>query len=171
MFPLAAGLAAAQIDSTAAVNGGMLQAISHATAKAAMFMAAGLIYTTLGHDRIADLRGVARALPMTLVAFALGGASLIGLPPSGGFLAKWLLVSAAIDRPVVVGARDARGGPAHQRLRLHRRRARDGSPVRRMDPAGARSLLSAGGRAGAGLLLVSARQQTPSAVGHGARVG
>ncbi len=96
MFPLAAGLAAAQIDSTAAVNGGMLQAISHATAKAAMFMAAGLIYTTLGHDRIADLRGAARALPMTLLAFALGGASLIGLPPSGGFLAKWLLVSAAI---------------------------------------------------------------------------
>jgi len=74
----------------------MLQAISHATAKAAMFMAAGLIYTTLGHDRIADLRGVAQALPMTVVAFALGGASLIGLPPSGGFLAKWLLVSAAI---------------------------------------------------------------------------
>ncbi|MFO1422058.1 MAG: proton-conducting transporter membrane subunit [Candidatus Competibacteraceae bacterium] len=96
MFPLAAGLAAAQIDSAAAVNGGLLQAISHATAKAAMFMAAGLIYTTLGHDRIADLRGVARALPMTVVAFALGGASLIGLPPSGGFLAKWLLVSAAI---------------------------------------------------------------------------
>ena len=96
MFPLAAGLAAAQLDSAAAVNGGLLQAISHATAKAAMFMAAGLIYTTLGHDRIADLRGVARALPMTLVAFALGGASLIGLPPSGGFLAKWLLVSAAI---------------------------------------------------------------------------
>ena len=59
-------------------------------------MAAGLIYTTLGHDRIADLRGVARALPMTMVAFALGGASLIGLPPSGGFLAKWLLVSVAI---------------------------------------------------------------------------
>jgi formate hydrogenlyase subunit 3/multisubunit Na+/H+ antiporter MnhD subunit len=96
MFPLAAGLAAAQLDSAAAVNGGMLQAISHATAKAAMFMAAGLVYTTLGHDRVTDLRGVAQALPMTVIGFALGGAALIGLPPSGGFLAKWLLVSAAI---------------------------------------------------------------------------
>lgn len=96
MFPLVAGLEAAQIDSASAVSGGMLQAISHATAKAAMFMAAGLIYSTLGHDRVADLRGVGRALPMTLLAFALGGASLIGLPPSGGFLAKWLLLSAAI---------------------------------------------------------------------------
>jgi len=96
MFPLVAGLEAAQIDSARAIDGGMLQAISHATAKAAMFMAAGLIYSTLGHDRVADLRGAGRALPMTLVAFALGGASLIGLPPSGGFLAKWLLLSSAI---------------------------------------------------------------------------
>jgi formate hydrogenlyase subunit 3/multisubunit Na+/H+ antiporter MnhD subunit len=74
----------------------MLQAISHAMAKAAMFMAAGLVYATLGHDRVADLRGLASALPMTVLAFALAGASLIGLPPSGGFLAKWLLISAAI---------------------------------------------------------------------------
>ncbi|MDM0000945.1 proton-conducting transporter membrane subunit [Variovorax sp. J22P240] len=96
MFPLVFGMDAAQLDSASTVSGGMLQAISHATAKAAMFMAAGLIYSTLGHDRVADLRGVGRALPMTMVAFALGGASLIGLPPSGGFLAKWLLLSAAI---------------------------------------------------------------------------
>ncbi len=96
MFPLVVGLEAAQLNSGSALTGGMLQAISHATAKAAMFMAAGLVYKTLGHDRIADLRGVGGVLPMTVVAFALAGASLIGLPPSGGFLAKWLLLSAAI---------------------------------------------------------------------------
>lgn len=33
---------------------------------------------------------------MTMLAFALGGVSLVGLPPSGGFLAKWLLLSAAL---------------------------------------------------------------------------
>ncbi|HTR06695.1 MAG TPA: proton-conducting transporter membrane subunit [Paraburkholderia sp.] len=91
MFPLAV-----QHHSAQAVTGGLLQAISHATAKAAMFLAAGLIYATLGHDRLADLRGAARALPMTVTAFALAGAALIGLPPSGGFLAKWLLMSAAL---------------------------------------------------------------------------
>ncbi|WP_051534825.1 complex I subunit 5 family protein [Deefgea rivuli] len=96
MFPLAAGLTAMHLPSAAAEIGGMLQVISHATAKAAMFMAAGLIYTTLGHDRIADLRGVGRQLPMTMLAFALAGASLIGLPPTGGFLAKWLLLTAAL---------------------------------------------------------------------------
>ena len=96
MFPLAAGLAALQLPSAPAVTGGMLQVISHATAKAAMFMGAGLIYSTLGHDRIADLQGVGRLLPLTMLAFALGGIALIGLPPSGGFMAKWLLVAAAL---------------------------------------------------------------------------
>ncbi len=96
MFPLVAGLAAMQLPTGSTVTGGMLQAISHATAKAAMFMGAGLIYATLGHDRIADLQGVGRQLPMTMLAFALAGASLIGLPPAGGFLAKWLLLTAAL---------------------------------------------------------------------------
>jgi formate hydrogenlyase subunit 3/multisubunit Na+/H+ antiporter MnhD subunit len=44
-----------------ALTGGILQAISHAFAKAAMFMAAGLMAGVLGHDRIADLRGIGRA--------------------------------------------------------------------------------------------------------------
>lgn len=97
MFPLCIGLAHANLDYTAALHGGMLQAISHATAKAAMFMAAGLMYSSLGHDRIADLRGMGHTLPITVLAFALGGISLVGLPPSGGFYAKWLLLSAALS--------------------------------------------------------------------------
>jgi formate hydrogenlyase subunit 3/multisubunit Na+/H+ antiporter MnhD subunit len=96
MFPLVASLASARLDSGPVVTGGLLQVASHATAKAAMFLAAGLIYATLGHDRVADLRGAAQALPMTVAAFVLAGASLVGLPPSGGFFAKWLLMSGAI---------------------------------------------------------------------------
>src|SRR4029077_5017064 len=96
MFPLALDTVSAQLQGGGALAGGMLQAISHATAKAAMFTAAGLISAVLGHDRIAELGGIARALPMTVFAFALGGVSLIGLPPSGGFLANWLLREAAV---------------------------------------------------------------------------
>ena len=52
MFPLAFDPASARFQSGGALTGGILQAISHATAKAAMFMVAGLIYASLGHDRI-----------------------------------------------------------------------------------------------------------------------
>lgn len=96
MFPLAFGTGATAADSATALAGGLMQVISHATAKAAMFMSAGLVYAVLGHDRIADLAGLGRLMPMSVVAFALGGISLVGLPPSGGFLAKWLLLSVSV---------------------------------------------------------------------------
>ena len=95
MFPLAFGAGSAQLESGGALAGGLLQTISHATAKAAMFMSAGLIYAALGHDRIAGLAGIARALPMSVLAFALAGVALIGVPPSGAYLAKELLLQAA----------------------------------------------------------------------------
>lgn len=78
-------------------TGGILQLVSHGLAKAAMFLAAGLVIESLGHDRIAEMAGVARRLPVTIVAFALAGLSLMGLPPSGGFVAKLLLLTAAVS--------------------------------------------------------------------------
>jgi len=96
VFPLAFDAAAGTLVAGAALAGGLLQAVSHALAKAAMFMSAGLIAVTLGHDRIADLGGLTRARPTSLLAFALAGVSLVGLPPSGGFAAKWLLLSTAV---------------------------------------------------------------------------
>ena len=86
-FPLA---------TTMAWKGALYLLLSHALAKAAMFMAAGNILHFGGHDRIADLDRVAQRLPLTLSAFALAGVSIMGLPPSGGFIAKWLLLDAAL---------------------------------------------------------------------------
>ena len=94
MFPLAFD-AAGHLVAGGALAGGMMQAISHATAKAAMFMAAGSIYAALGHDRIDGLAGVARALPISALAFAVGGLALMGVLPSGAYLAKKLLLDAA----------------------------------------------------------------------------
>jgi formate hydrogenlyase subunit 3/multisubunit Na+/H+ antiporter MnhD subunit len=95
MFPLAWDPGATQLGHGGALAGGILQAMSHATAKAAMFMAAGLIYQALGHDRMAGLAGFGRVLPITLIAFAVAGVALIGVPPSGAYAAKTLLLRAA----------------------------------------------------------------------------
>ena len=92
MFPMAL---TAQGVVDGAVAAGILQAISHATAKAGMFMAAGLVYAALGHDRIDDLAGAARALPIAVLAFLVGGVALMGVLPSGAYLAKKLLLDAA----------------------------------------------------------------------------
>ena len=95
MFPLAIDPASGHLVSGDALTAGMVQTASHATAKAAMFLAAGAIYAALGHDRIAGLAGAARALPVPMLAFVLGGIALTGVPPSGASIAKKLLLDVA----------------------------------------------------------------------------
>jgi multicomponent Na+:H+ antiporter subunit D len=70
--------------------------LSHACAKSAAFLAAGTVIYSFGHDRIKELHGIVRRMPVSMFAFALAGVSLIGLPPSGGFIAKWLYLNAAL---------------------------------------------------------------------------
>lgn len=87
-FPLA---------TTMAWKAALYYLLSHALAKTAMFMAAGNIIRFGGHDRIADLDQIAQRLPLTLTAFTLAGISSIGLPPSGGFIAKWMILDVALS--------------------------------------------------------------------------
>ena len=86
-----------------------------------MFLAAGVIAESIGHDRIADLGGMGRAMPLTVFAFGLGGLSLMGLPPSGGFAAKWLLLNGGGRKwSMAVGGGDAGRRAARRWLHLPR---------------------------------------------------
>jgi multicomponent Na+:H+ antiporter subunit D len=91
LFPLAPGPGAAE-----AFQAVVLHLLAHAFAKAAAFLAAGNFHLVLGHDRLAGLTGLRGRLGMSLFAFALAATSLMGLPPSGGFVAKWRLLEAAL---------------------------------------------------------------------------
>ncbi|EIC21566.1 complex I subunit 5 family protein [Thiorhodovibrio frisius] len=72
-----------------------LMAITHGFAKSGFFLAAGFMQKQAGHDRIADLGATMQRLPATTLTLALAGMALIGLPPSGNFTAKWLLLGGA----------------------------------------------------------------------------
>ncbi|WPL16364.1 Multiple resistance and pH homeostasis protein D [Thiorhodovibrio winogradskyi] len=72
-----------------------LMAITHGFAKSGFFLAAGFIQQQAGHDRIAELGPAMQRLPATTLTLALAGTALIGLPPSGSFTAKWLLMGGA----------------------------------------------------------------------------
>jgi formate hydrogenlyase subunit 3/multisubunit Na+/H+ antiporter MnhD subunit len=87
---------ASELSRAAAWDGLMLQLVAHALAKSAMFLASGTLIVAVGSYRVDALAGVSRHLPLSLFAFGLAAVSLMGLPPSGGFSAKWLLLQAAI---------------------------------------------------------------------------
>lgn len=89
-FPLSRATEGAHVWSIV-----IFMALTHACAKSAMFMAAGNVYLHLGHDRIRDLAGVRASLPISVFAYGIAGVSIMGMPPSGAFIAKWMLLSAS----------------------------------------------------------------------------
>jgi formate hydrogenlyase subunit 3/multisubunit Na+/H+ antiporter MnhD subunit len=93
VFPLAA-----RAEGFNAWGGALVLLAAHACAKTAMFLAAGNLLHAAGHDRIKDLGGLAPVLPLTVTSFALAGLSLMGLPPSSGFVGKWLVLNAALHQ-------------------------------------------------------------------------
>ncbi len=89
------------IAAAAGVNawfGAVYLVLSHALAKSAMFLAAGNLIHFGKHDRIAYLDRVVQRLPVSAGAFALAAVSIMGLPPTGGFVGKWLMLESAFDQ-------------------------------------------------------------------------
>ena len=118
MFPLAFSAASAQLESGGALAGGLLQTISHATAKAAMFLAAGLIYAALGHDRIAGL-GRHRTRAADERHRLRAGGSSADRRAAERRLSREGAAAAGGERDgtMVVGGRDPGGRDSHQQLR------------------------------------------------------
>jgi multicomponent Na+:H+ antiporter subunit D len=72
-----------------------LHIAAHAFGKITLFFVAGSIYTAAHKTRVSELDGIGRRMPWTMAAFTIGAISMIGLPPTVGFVSKWYLVSGA----------------------------------------------------------------------------
>lgn len=83
--------------SARGMTGGLFNIVAHAMGKACFFLVAGAIIYKLGVRGIEDLRGLGRAMPMTAGAFALASLSIVGIPPTAGFVAKFYLVLGSIQ--------------------------------------------------------------------------
>ena len=86
------------IATTIGLTAGILHLFNHALMKAALFLAMGCIFYRLGSVKLEAMAGVGRTMPWTMAAFVAGGLSLIGVPLTVGFISKWYLVLAAIER-------------------------------------------------------------------------
>jgi formate hydrogenlyase subunit 3/multisubunit Na+/H+ antiporter MnhD subunit len=77
--------------------GAVYLAISHGLAKAAAFMAAGVLAQAEGSDRLSTLRGAAFRQPGAVLVLAAASVNLMGLPPSLGFVGKWWMLTTALQ--------------------------------------------------------------------------
>ena len=88
------GIAIANSD---ALTGAFLHIANHAVMKGAAFMAIGAILYRCGSERLDDLAGIGRAMPVTGAVLTIAGLALIGVPGTSGFVSKWYLVAGAFD--------------------------------------------------------------------------
>ncbi|MEM9057467.1 MAG: monovalent cation/H+ antiporter subunit D family protein [Pseudomonadota bacterium] len=89
-------LAAAILKPLAEI-GAAVHIIAHAFGKITLFFAAGAIYVASGKTRISELGGIGRRMPWTMTAFTIGALSMIGVPPTGGFVSKWYILGGAFE--------------------------------------------------------------------------
>jgi multicomponent Na+:H+ antiporter subunit D len=84
--------------SVLGLTAGILHLFNHALMKGALFLAMGCVMYRVGSVRLESMAGLGRAMPWTMAAFVGGGLSLIGVPLTVGFVSKWYLVQAALER-------------------------------------------------------------------------
>jgi len=77
--------------------GAAIHIVTHAFGKITLFFAAGAIYTASKKTEIVQLRGIGRRMPWTMGAFTIGALSMIGVPPTGGFVSKWYILAGAFQ--------------------------------------------------------------------------
>jgi multicomponent Na+:H+ antiporter subunit D len=86
----------AAVLNSMSLQGATLQIATHAVAKITLFFAAGAILVAADKTQVSELDGIGRRMPWTMGAFAVASLSMIGLPPTGGFVAKWYLLQGAL---------------------------------------------------------------------------
>ena len=85
------------LSSQLAVTGASLHIVMHAFGKITLFFAAGAIYVVTGYKYISQMKGLGKKMPFTFGAFLIGAMSVIGLPPTGGFVSKMYMLFGAMD--------------------------------------------------------------------------
>jgi multicomponent Na+:H+ antiporter subunit D len=79
------------------VTGGIAHITNHAVSKITLFLCAGSIYVSTRKTEISQMSGLARRMPWTMAAFALASLSIIGIPPTAGFVSKWYLALGTME--------------------------------------------------------------------------
>ena len=93
----------AMLLTPAGLSAAVIHMLNHAALKITLFFCAGAIYFTHHKSYVHGLEGYARAMPVTFGCYVTAAVGLMGLPPLGGFLGKYLLGSAGAASGLALG--------------------------------------------------------------------
>jgi multicomponent Na+:H+ antiporter subunit D len=88
---------AASVLKPLAEVGAAVHIVAHAFGKITLFFAAGAIYVASKKTELPQLSGIGRRMPWTMTAFTIGALSMIGVPPTAGFVSKWYILAGSFQ--------------------------------------------------------------------------
>ncbi len=91
------------LASETGLTASILHIFNHAIVKTGLFLSVGAMFFVTGSIYLKDLAGIGQRMPMTSFSFVLGGLALIGVPLTPGFISKWYLLQAVLERGDMIG--------------------------------------------------------------------
>jgi multicomponent Na+:H+ antiporter subunit D len=85
------------LASSYGMIGASVHVFNHAIIKATLFLGAGALIFQTGKRTLTDLAGVGHAMPWTVAAISVGAISIVGIPPTAGFVCKWYIALGAVQ--------------------------------------------------------------------------
>ena len=83
--------------STLGLAGAEMMYITHALGKGLLFMTAGVLIVKVGTRSLSKLGGLASKMPITAVCAVIGALTIMGVPPTSGFMGEWILFLGAFQ--------------------------------------------------------------------------
>jgi multicomponent Na+:H+ antiporter subunit D len=78
-----------------AINGAIAHAFCHILYKALLLMGPGAVLHMTGREKLTELGGLYKTMPITFILFLVGGLSISAVPLTSGFVSKSMTVAAA----------------------------------------------------------------------------
>jgi len=90
--------------SAMGLAGAEMMYITHGLGKGILFMMAGIIIVKVGTRSISKLGGLAGKMPITAVCAVIGALTIMGVPPTSGFMGEWILFYGALETAIEEGS-------------------------------------------------------------------
>ena len=90
--------------SAMGLAGAEMMYVTHGLGKGILFMMAGIIIVKVGTRSISKLGGLAGKMPITAVCAVIGALTIMGVPPTSGFMGEWILFYGALETAIEEGS-------------------------------------------------------------------
>lgn len=92
----------ASLLSSSGITGGIFHMAAHGFMKITLFFVAGAIYVKTHKEKVSELDGIGKSMPVTMASFAIAALGISGIPPMAGFISKWYLCLGSLEAKEII---------------------------------------------------------------------